>query len=229
MTFSLFEPIMESREACDRSNPVAGIRYAVVKEHTDEGFILEWLSGDVDSPSAPARMACFMAGKERGAFFLPEVGDEVVVGFEDGDLDTPVILGALWSEDVDRPPGDADNTASNNTRGIVSRLGHKLIFDDTQGSGKITTKSKGELVIELDDASAGGKITIKTKNNLSIVLDDAAGTITAEVNSTNKIEMSSTGVTVKGTSITLEADPSNKITIEAGGITVVGTSINLNP
>lgn len=223
-----FEQMLEPQEENERSNPVQGIRFAEVERHEDEGYILTWLSGDVDSESAPARVASFMAGKERGAFFRPEVGDEVVVGFEDGDLDTPVILGALWSDDVDKPPGEADNTASNNTRGIVSRLGHQFVFDDTQGSGKVKTQTQGELQIIMEDASAGGKITIKTKNNLSIVLDDQAGSITAEVDATNKIEMSAAGINITGTAVNLEA-AGNTISIDSSGVTVVGSTINLNP
>lgn len=202
-----FEQILGNQEEEDRSNRVQGIRFAEVERYDDEGYILTWLSGDVDSESAPARVASFMAGRERGAFFRPEVGDEVVVGFEDGDLDKPVILGALWSDDVDPPPGDADNSASNNTRGIVSRLGHQFIFDDTQGAGKIT---------------------IKTQNNLIIVLDDQAGSITVKVDDSNQIEMSAAGVKVKGSVVTLEANSANKITIDSSGVSVVGTQINLN-
>lgn len=176
-----FAALLECREQEDRRRDIAGLRYAEVLRVEDDGYILQWLSGAVTSPSAPARVATFMAGGERGSYFMPEVGDEVVVGFEDGNLDRPVILGALWS-DVDQPPTNADTSSSNNIRTIVSRLGHQLTFDDTPGAGKVT---------------------IKTKGSLQIVMDDATHKITIEVDASNKIEISPAGVTVKGTVVNL--------------------------
>jgi len=181
MHHSPFSPLLECREQDERRGAITGLRYAEVSSVDDTGYILTWLSGSVSSQSAPARVATLMAGNERGSYFMPEVGDEVVVGFEDGNLDRPVILGALWS-DVDKPPTNADTSSSNNIRTIVSRLGHQLIFDDSPGAGKVT---------------------IKTKGDLKIVMDDATKMITIQVDGSNKIEISPAGVTVKGAMINL--------------------------
>src|ERR1051326_3105131 len=62
-----------------------------------------------------ARMASPMAGKDRGFFFQPEVGDEVLVGFENGDPRRAYVLGALWSK-VDTPPPRDGNDPQNNWR-----------------------------------------------------------------------------------------------------------------
>jgi uncharacterized protein involved in type VI secretion and phage assembly len=172
---------MQAREEDERQGSVAGLWYAEVQELDEEGYILKWLSGNVGSLSAPARIATMMAGDGRGTFFMPEVGDEVVVGFEEGDLDQPVILGALWS-DTDSPPEDTDTSKSNNIRTMVSRSKHQLTFDDSPGSGKVI---------------------IKTNANLQIILDDAASSITLEVDGGNKIEISPAGVTITGTIIDL--------------------------
>jgi uncharacterized protein involved in type VI secretion and phage assembly len=124
----------------------------------------------------PARVATFMAGKERGAYFMPEVGDEVVVGFELGDMSRPIILGALWS-DVDPPPPQADTSESNNKRTIVSRSKHELTFDDTSGSLKLTLKSgQNGYEITIQDQPTP-RITIKTTGNIAtskIELDGVA-------------------------------------------------------
>jgi uncharacterized protein involved in type VI secretion and phage assembly len=58
-----------------------------------------------DSPTESywARLATPMAGKERGMVLIPEVGDEVLVGFERGDLRFPYVIGALWNA-KDKPP-----------------------------------------------------------------------------------------------------------------------------
>ncbi|ATY30914.1 phage baseplate assembly protein V [Sphingomonas psychrotolerans] len=162
--------------------PVPGLRYAEIVRKEDDGtYVLTWLSGAVRSESAPARAAAFMAGGERGGYFPFEVGDEVVVGFIEGHLDQPVILGALWS-DQDKPPADADTSADNNIRIIQSREGSSLTFDDTQGATALKLKS------------AGG---------MEVVLDDKAKTLTIKFDASTSIEMSTAGITVKGAAINL--------------------------
>lgn len=202
---TLFAPLLSSQEADDRRAAMPGLRFAEVLRLEDDGYILTWISGNVATESAPARVATLMAGPERGSFFMPEPGDEVVVGFEDGDLDRPVILGALWS-DVDAPPTQADTTETNNIRTFVSRAGHEITFDDTSG---------------------GEKIVIKTSGGIHATLDDSGGSITMEVEST-KLEMTGSAITAKSTSITLEVDASNKVEISSSGVTVKGQTINLN-
>jgi uncharacterized protein involved in type VI secretion and phage assembly len=177
----VFDILLADAEERDRGSCVPGLRYAEIKEIRDDGYILTWLSGPVSSPSAPARAASFMAGKERGGYFPFEIGDEVVVGFIDGHQDQPVIVGALWS-DIDPVPPNVDATSSNNTRSIVSRAGSELTFDDTSGATSITLKS------------AGG---------MKLVLDDKAQTLTIQFNDSTKIELSTAGVTVKGSTINL--------------------------
>lgn len=181
MRQGVFNMLMADSEARQRGGAVEGLRYAEIKEITDEGYILTWLSGAVRSASAPARAASFMAGKERGAYFPFEIGDEVVVGFIDGCLDQPVILGALWS-DQDPPPTKVDQSATNNTRSIVSRAKSELTFDDTSGATSVTLQS------------AGG---------MKLVLDDKAKTLTIQFDGSTKIELSPAGVTVKGAAINL--------------------------
>jgi uncharacterized protein involved in type VI secretion and phage assembly len=85
-----------------------------------------WLSQDDESYWA--RIAVLMAGNNRGAWFLPEVDDEVLVAFEHGDVRMPYVLGALWNG-VDAPPRD-NSDGKNNQRVIRSRSGHELVFND---------------------------------------------------------------------------------------------------
>ncbi|MEZ4399293.1 MAG: phage baseplate assembly protein V [Kofleriaceae bacterium] len=173
----VFNRLTEFTERWQRQQPQLGLAFAEVASVDDDGYTLTYLSGNHDAPSAPARVATFMAGGGRGAYFMPEVGDEVVVGFELGDLNRPVILGALWS-DVDTPPTTVDTSASNNIRSIVSRDGHQITLDDTHGAGKVQIKIAGEpptggfeITIE---AGPSPKINIKTTGVITtsrIVLD----------------------------------------------------------
>ena len=90
------------------------------------------------------------ASKNRGWFFIPEKDDEVLVMFEHGDLNRPLVVGALWNG-KDKPPDK--NPGGNPRRVIKSRLGNKITFDD----------DKEQLIIE--DGVQKGKITIDAKAN----------------------------------------------------------------
>ena len=146
------------------------------------------LTTDSTERSAPARLATLMAGNQRGSFFRPEVGDEVVVGFELGNINRPVILGALWS-DVDQPPEGADTSSSNNIRMIVSRLKHQIVLDDTSSAGKVTIKSAGGISIVLDDASSAPKLTLTTNGGMTLVLDDTPGAAKIEAQTAGGLKL----------------------------------------
>jgi len=90
------------------------------------------------------------AGKNRGWFFIPEKDDEVLVMFEHGDVNRPLVVGALWGG-KDKPPDK--NPGGNPRRMIKSRLGSKITFDD----------EKEQLIIE--DGVQKGRITIDAKAN----------------------------------------------------------------
>jgi uncharacterized protein involved in type VI secretion and phage assembly len=90
------------------------------------------------------------AGKNRGWFFIPEKDDEVLVMFEHGDVNRPLVVGALWGG-KDKPPDK--NPGPNPRRMIKSRLGNKLTFDD-----------ENEKLI-LEDGVQKGRITIDAKAN----------------------------------------------------------------
>ena|SRR5262245_32057600 len=127
-----------------------------------------WLSESQRSSWAP--VAAPLAGKDRGAFFMPEVDDEVLVAFDQGDFDHPFIVGFLWNG-VDTPP-----ETTNKNRIIKTPGGHQLRFEDTDGAKKIIVKSNDEHQIEIDDAAR--TITIKTKSGaLSVTLNDTAQSI----------------------------------------------------
>ena len=90
------------------------------------------------------------AGKNRGWFFIPEKEDEVLVMFEHGDLNRPLVVGALWNG-KDKPPDK--NPGGNPRRVIKSREGSKITFDD----------EKEQLIIE--DGAQKGRITFDAKAN----------------------------------------------------------------
>ena len=94
------------------------------------------------------------AGKNRGWFFIPEVEDEVLVMFEQGDINRPLVVGALWGG-KDKPPDK--NPGSNPRRVIKSRAGSKITFDDEK------------LLIIIEDGTQKGKITFDSNANKIII------------------------------------------------------------
>jgi uncharacterized protein involved in type VI secretion and phage assembly len=105
-----------------------------------------WLKDDLESRWA--RLVSFMAGPDRGGVFRPEVGDEVLVLFEQGDLRFPYILGGLWNGS-DAMPSLRGADAGNDIRLIKSRSGHTIVLDDTTGSETITISDKSGNIVEL--------------------------------------------------------------------------------
>ena len=82
-----------------------------------------------DPQSWWARLAMPMAGAERGWMTIPEIGDEVLVSFVNGDHENAIVLGSLYNG-KDTPPY-ANEDGDNNLRVFQSRSGHRLTFDDT--------------------------------------------------------------------------------------------------
>lgn len=160
-----------------------------------------------DQPSEWARLASPMAGSGRGAFFRPEVQDEVLVAFEAGDTRRPHILGALWNQSDPIP--DGTGTASeNNVRLIRSRSGHVIKLDDT----------KGAETIEIVDKDAARRVVIDSANKKITVACDSGDV---------EVDAGSGSVTVNAQTIALKA--SGSMSIEAGGtLTIQGATVNIN-
>jgi uncharacterized protein involved in type VI secretion and phage assembly len=169
--------LMAPQTEQSRKRLVQGLVTATVRSREDDGtFRLDYLTMGTDEPSASARMMMPMAGGKRGTYFFPEPGDEVVVAFEAGDTNLPVILGAVWNNN-DHPPDQAKRSAANNIRTIVSRSGHELTFDDTAGSEKVTLRTQGGNTLTLDDTPPG-QISLSTPAGVQITLSDAGGMLT---------------------------------------------------
>lgn len=199
---------------------VKGVAIGVVTNNegdAGEGLIKVKLPWRQDQESFWARMAVPMAGADRGTYFVPEVGDEVLLAFDQGDIRYPYMIGALWNGQ-DAPP-QTNSDGQNNIRQIRSRSGHELTFDDTQSAEAIEIKTNGGHVIRLDDSSGAAKIEIidSTGSN-KIVINSTPGSMELE---------SSTSLTIKSTKIDIKADAA--MNIKAGGVlTIEGSLVRIN-
>src|SRR6185436_6748497 len=118
-----------------------------------------------------ARIAIPMAGPERGTYVLPEIDDQVLVVFEHGDINRPIVIGALWSKKQE--PVEVNESGKNNTKLIKSRSGHRIIFDDKEGAEKITIVDKtrkNKIVLDSVDKvvkiESDGDIEVIAKTNV---------------------------------------------------------------
>lgn len=166
------------------------------------------------------RMTTFMAGGVRGSFFLPEVGDEVLVAFEHGNINRPYIIGALWNG-ADKPP-ETNSDGKNNVRKIKSRSGHELIFNDEENKENVEIHTKAGHKIFLNDTSDEEKLEIldKTGNNL-IVIDSVENSIT--ISGQKKIDANSgdNSIVINSEVNSITASGQKKIDIKSGNNSVV--------
>lgn len=159
------------------------------------------LSGAVESHWA--RLVTLGGGEKRGMVFTPEVNDEVLVAFEQGDTRRPVILGGLFSKTKGLPTSDDVDQNKVKYRRITSRLGHVIELADGDGPADqhilLTLKGKRHKIRLGED-------------KLDIVVDDKPVSIT---NGQAKIEFSQSGdITIEGNNITLKAK--QKVDVSGG-------------
>lgn len=166
-----------------------------------------------------ARVATLMAGNDRGTFFLPEVGDEVLVAFDRGEMSHPYIIGSLWNG-VDKPP-ESNADGKNNIRKIKSRSGHEIVFTDDheQKKEKIEIHTKAGHKILLDDSFGQEKIEIidKTGSN-KISIDSVQNSINIE--SAIQLKIKANVVEIEGTtSLSLKSN---------AALTIQGLPVKIN-
>jgi len=124
-----------------------------------------------DQQSDWARVVSVGAGNGRGIEFLPEVNDEVLVGFEHGDVRAAYVIGGLWNG-KDQPPKAPAEIVKNGKieqRVIKSRSGHIITLDDSDSAPSITIEDKSGNVIKLD--SKKNELTINVKGDGTISAD----------------------------------------------------------
>lgn len=143
--------------------PMAGVAIALVDDVDDPQHLgrvrlrFPWLAEDY--VGGWSRVAMLGAGASRGAVWLPETDDEVLVAFEQGDIRRPVVIGGLWNGQDDPPPYEVDH-GSQKVRSFVSRKGHTIVLRDGDDSSTVElTSSDGKLSIVLDETNGELKLT----------------------------------------------------------------------
>ncbi len=171
------------------------------------------------------RVCTLDAGKERGTFFLPELQDEVIVGFINNDPRHAVILGMVNSSKLPAPLEAAD---ANNEKGYVSRSKLKLIFNDEKKTINIETPGGNKVLISDDEKKIhledqhGNKITM---NEDGITIDSYKDLIFKAV---KDMKGDAVNITMKA-SANAKVEGSGGAEISSGGNTTVkGSMVQIN-
>ena len=125
-----------------------------------------------------ARITTMMTGSEMGSFWLPEVDDEVMVQFEEGDFSRPIIVGGLWNGERKSPrkltysPDQTEVDIPNNAQGgkndfrfIRSRMGHTIAFIDKEGEGGVSLRSNKSAELYIDDKDGAERVRLYDKES----------------------------------------------------------------
>ena len=178
------------------------------------------------------------SGKERGWFYVPEINDEVLVGYEQGNPDLPVVLGCLYNG-VDKPAltaSDYVGSAGVKMKQFNTRNGNKVLFKDEDGKEqiKITQKDgKNSILLSMDPLSIAieseGDIKIKGKNiSLEAEKDFKVKANAVSLTSDAKTEIkASADLALNGTNVKSEASAMHDV--KAGGVlTIKGSMVQIN-
>jgi uncharacterized protein involved in type VI secretion and phage assembly len=197
------------------SGQFQGLGVGVVTDNKDPDALgrvrvqLPWHKDGAVSDWAP--VATPMAGKDMGTFFLPEIGDEVLVGADQGDASHLYVIGSLWSGRLTPPDTNADGR--NNKRFIRTRAGHELMFVDDQSAplAELSLKDGKKISLSKD----GIEITDGTNK---IVIDSKGSSMTIQ---------STADLKIKSNKIAIEATASLELK-SSGTLVVKGTLVQIN-
>lgn len=160
-----------------------------------EGRIYVRLLNSVDM-KLWCRVSTLDAGNERGSFFLPEIDDEVIVGFIDGDPNNAVVLGMLHSSSS---PAPMEITDENHVKGFFSREKIQLLFDDEKKALSIETPGGNKLLISDDEKG----VSLEDQNGNTIVMNDQGITIESKKALTLKAAQD---VSIEGNNVNIKAN-----------------------
>jgi phage baseplate assembly protein V len=173
---------------------IQGVALAVVLDNIDlegEGRVqvqLPWLPGF----EPWARVAVPVAGQRRGLWLIPQVGDEVLVAFDGGDVTSPYVIGSLWNG-TDLPPTTSSLDAETKTI-LHTPAGHVIELDDQQQTVRITTTANQKLTL--------GPDKIQLESGSSKATFETSGSVTIE--SSTELTLKSSTIKIQGTSVSVE-------------------------
>ena len=206
--------IFEGFEGSVHSEAVMSLAIGKVKENWDQkhpGMVKVdyFLGTDGKNLTSWVPVASPYAGNDNGTYFLPEIGSTVVMGFNMGDRNMPIVIGCLWNDVNKLPKGVA--AKDNPTKLIKTKAGNSIKFQEESKKETISIDTPAELEMSLSDEKK--TITLKDKdgsNQIQIKSGDGEISITSKKKLT--LKCGSASITIDGSS--------GKISIAAGQIDI---------
>jgi uncharacterized protein involved in type VI secretion and phage assembly len=161
-----------------------------------------------------AKVARLDAGNNRGTFFLPEINDDVIVGFINDDASNPVVLGMLNSA---AKPAPVQAKNSNPEKGIITRAKMRIYFNDNEKQISIDTPAGNSILLDENLK----EIRITDQNNNKIIMDtsgihlESSQNINIRAGGTISIDGASSKISAKGSA---EIKAGGQISIESDSI-----------
>ena len=144
-----------------------------------------------------ARLATLMAGSDRGTWLIPDVNDEVLVGFEEGAVRRAYVLGALWNK-ASPPP---EKMGGGNYKKVIrSRNGVKITLDDESGQENFIVETPGGQKITLRDGP--GSVEVRDSNGNSVQIAPEG----IDVRAAAKVTISASEVEVNAGMVSVNAE-----------------------
>ena len=254
----MFESMIGAAGAKSPASMLPGLVAGTVKENYDKNqpgkVKVEYSLGEqgkVLSGWVPV-MTPYVAEKG-GMYLLPETGSQVVIGFLGGRFDCPVVLGSLWSSQVERP--EKAVTEKNTEKIFRTKGGHEIRLSEEKKKEAITITTPGELTIFLSDEkkliairdkdkkntfsidASKGEISVKADKKLSLTVGSTAIALeknkltlqsgTVEGNASQTLKLKGQSSSLEGTQVQVKADGSLKV--QSGGIAEVkGSMVKIN-
>lgn len=195
---------------------IPGIMTGIVKENFEEkhpGMVkVELFFGETGkNVTGWIPVMTHYAGEKYGNYWLPEIGQEVVVGFIYGERNYPVVLGALWDQKNVLPEGVANK--DNTVKLVKTKNGVEIKLSEEEGKTKLDLTTPGKLAVHIDDENKLISITDESAENV-IKMDCNGGTITLQaktslefaIGSDKLITIDKDTITQKAKTISLSGD-----------------------
>lgn len=172
------------------------------------------------------------AFKDCGMYMLPEIGSEVVIAFNMGDRNCPVVIGCLWNQKNELPKETA--TEKNTIKRFKTKGGCEVVFEEEKDKEAVEVHTPAGLRIRIEDENQTIAIEDKEKKN-GILMDAKEGGI--RLFADKKIILEAGGkdmVTLDGNagSVTVKADdvreePSKSYQVKAQNVRLEGTQTDI--
>jgi len=163
------DPQVQLADVVDNNDPQGHGRIKVkFKWECLNNDVTDWLRIITPDAGSSAQVST-----NRGFVFVPEIGDQVAITFEEGNIARPIVLGSIF-HGLNGAGGDEDN----HLKTIATRSGHTVEFNDTSGAETITITDKNHNIIRFDTSASS--IEISAPENINITAKNI--TISAEQN-----------------------------------------------